>query len=186
MAKTQLNSALNGISGGIDNWVYRSVRGRTVISRRGTNTNPLTEPQLAVRERFRLAADYAKAAAADPVQQAIYAPFAKERGVSLFSAMMTDYLKPPVVNVIDLTGYHGQIGQPIRVRASDDIEVMGVRVTLQAPDLTVLEEGPAVLQFGTWVYAATTVRPAGGVPITITATATDRPGNLGTKSEVVP
>lgn len=186
MAKTQLNSALNGISGGIDNWVYRSVRGRTVISRRGTNTSPLTEPQIAVRERFRLAADYAKAGTADPAQQAIYAPFAKERSISLFSAMMTDYLKPPVVNVIDLSAYHGQIGEPIRVRASDDIEVMGVHVTLQAPDLSVLEEGPAVLQFGTWVYLTTTARPADGTALTITAKATDRPGNTATKSEILP
>lgn len=182
MAKTQLNSALKGISGGIDNWVYRSVGGRTVISRRPTNTGPVSDGQRLVRERFRLAADYARAGSIDPVQQAIYAPVAKEKGLSLFVVMLTDYLKAPVVNAIDLSGYRGRIGDAIRVRASDDVGVTAVNIAIRAEDLTVLEEGSAVLQFGTWVYTATTLRQP-LVPVTIAATAVDHPGNTGTKTE---
>lgn len=182
MAKTSLNSALKGISGGIDNWVYRDVGGRTVISRRAEHTAEPTAGQLAVRERFRLAADWARAANADPVLQAVYDPIARAKGITRYTVMVTDYLKPPVVNAVDLTGYAGRIGDVIRVRAADDAAVAGVNVAIRAADLSVLEEGAATLQLGTWVYAATTLRAA-GVPITITATAADRPGNTGTKTE---
>jgi hypothetical protein len=182
MAKTELNSALRGISGGIDNWVYRTVGGRMVISRRPKATGLVTEGQLAVRERFRLGADYARATAADPALKAIYEPIAKEKGVTLFVLLMTDFLRPPVVNALDLAQYEGRIGDPIRVRASDYAAVTEVNIAIRAADLTVLEEGAAVLQFGTWVYTATTARVF-GTPVTITATALDRPGNTATKTE---
>jgi hypothetical protein len=182
MAKTNLNSALKGISGGIDNWVYRSVGGRMVISRRPTGSRPATPGQLAVRERFRLATEYAKATAADPVLRALHEPIAKEKGVALFVLLMTDFLRPPIVNNVDLAGYQGRVGDLIRIRASDYAAVTAVSVAIRAEDLTVLEEGAAVLQFGTWVYTATTAQ-APGVPVTITATAVDRPGNTATKME---
>jgi hypothetical protein len=60
--------------------------------------------------------------------------------------------------------------------------VTAVNIAIRAADLTVLEEGTAVLQFGTWVYTATTARMF-GTPVAITATALDRPGNTGTKTE---
>jgi len=182
MPKLELNSALKSISGGIDAWVYRSVRGRTFICRRPTRSSAPSDAQLAVRERFRLAADYARAGATDPALQAAFGPLAKERGVSLFTVLMGDYLSSPTVNAIDLSGYHGQVGELIKMRASDDVGVTKVSVALHAADGALLEGGEAVLQFGTWVYAATTQRVP-GTPVTITATAGDRPGNVGSKSE---
>lgn len=183
MAKLKLNSALKGIKGGIDDWVYRTVRGRIVISRRrGPSIGPISAAQEAVRERFRLAADYGRAGIQDPAMKVIYEPVAKERGISLYSAMMTDYLTPPTVNVVDLTGYHGLVGDVVKVRASDDVGVTKVSVAINGADGTLLETGDAVLVFGSWIYAATTQRVS-GIPVTITATAGDRPGNVGRKSE---
>jgi hypothetical protein len=46
----------------------------------------------------------------------------------------------------------------------------------------VLEQGAAALESGIWVYHATTARTPGD-PVTIAATAFDRPGNAGTKTE---
>ena len=182
MAKTQLNSALKGISGGIDDWVYREVRGKTVISRRATFGGEPTPAQLAVRERFRQASSYAKMVLANPVLLAPYEPIAKAKGLSLFTIILTDYLKPPVVDHIDLSGYHGLVGDPIRIRASEYVGVTAVNVAIRAPDLTVREEGAAVFLLGVWVYTATTLRVAAET-VTITATALDRPGNTGTKTE---
>jgi hypothetical protein len=116
------------------------------------------------------------------VLQGFYEPIAAERGVSLFVLHMTDYLRPPTVNVVDLSGYEGRVGDKVRIRASDTVAVSAVNVTIQGADLSVLEEGAAVLQFGTWVYTSTTAR-APGVPATITAIALDRPGNVATKME---
>jgi hypothetical protein len=182
VAKTELNSALKGISGGIDNWVYRQRKGQTVICRRPIVTSDPTESQLAVRERFRQGASYARMVLADPVRRAVYEPIAKAKGLSLFTVTLTDFLKPPTVDAIDLTGYHGMVGDVIRVQTSDYAGVTAVSIAIRAPDLTVREEGAAVLEFGAWVYTATTLRIAGET-VTISATAVDRPGHTGTKTE---
>jgi len=182
MAKIELNSALKAIHGGLDNWVYRNIRGQMVLSRRPTASGTVSEAQADVRERFRHAAAYAKATLLDTIQRAAYDMVAKAKGLPVFSVMLTDFLKPPVVELLDLTAYHGQVGDVIRVSASDYVGVTAVNVAIRAPDLTVREEGAAVLQSGVWVYTATTLRIAEEA-VTITATAVDRPGHTGTKIE---
>lgn len=181
MAKTELNSALRGISGAIDNWVYRNLGDRIVICRRSVSTATPTDAQLAVRERFRLAADYGRAAKQDPQLLPIYEAVAKAKGTSVLIAMMTDYLNPPDVNSVDLSSYTGRVGDVIRIRASKDAGVLAVNVAIRAADLSVLEEGSAILQNGTWIYTATSAIPSSPA-VTITATAVDRPGNTGTKT----
>ena len=92
MAKVTLNSALQGIRGRIDNWVYRKYGDRVVIARRPEFTGPPSEGQLAVREKFRLAAAYARGALADPVSQTLYQTAAKSRGIPPFAFIMGDFL----------------------------------------------------------------------------------------------
>ncbi len=179
MADSQLNSALHSISGAIDQWVYRQFRGRTIISRRPDAIRDPTAGQLAVRERFRLAAKYATETAGNPVLVAQYEAIASKRKVPVREVMMTDYLRPPVVESVSLADFHGEVGHPIVVSATDDVGVMSVSIAIRDADQTVLEEGPATLLGGAWVYAATVAHPT-DTPVTITATAVDRPGNKGT------
>ena len=181
MAKTTLNSALQSIRGRIDDWVYRKFGDRMVISRRPEFHGPLSAAQLAVRERFREAAAYAKAALADPVRQPLYQAAARAKGLSLFAFVMGDFLNPPEVKAIDATGYHGRVGDPIKVTASDDFEVASVNVVIRTAANAVLEQGPAALANGRWSYA-TTVPVAAGATVTIEATAQDRPGHPGSLS----
>ena len=180
MAKTTLNSGLRGIHGGIDGWVYRNYGDRTIISRRPSGGDVHSPAQLAVRAAFKAAAAYAKAALADPVRRAVYVALARARGRPLFATAVTDYLKPPVVDAIDLGGYHGAVGDPIVVWASDDVEVMGVTLVIRDEADAVLEQGAAVTQDGAWRYTATTA-VAAGRSVTIEATAKDRPGHPGAK-----
>jgi len=183
MAKTELNTALNSISGGIDNWVYRRLGNRTVICRRPRPSSRVSTAQHDVREQFRLASDYADSVFADPVLRAAYEAIALSENRRLRPVVMADFLNPPVVNAIDLSGYHGAIGDPIKVKASDDAGVMSVNVVLRAEDDSLIEQGPAVLHAGVWVYLATTAH-APGLPVNITATAVDRPGHSGSKMTV--
>lgn len=181
MAKPFLNAAFNAISGAVDRFVYRRVNGRTFIARRpDPSEEPPSAAQQQVRERFRRASKYASMMALDPVQGPAYAAIALARGRQLRTLMISDYFNPPTVDAIDLDGFHGMIGDQIVVRASDDVGVTAVSVVVRAVDNTVLEQGAAILGGDTWVYAATIAYPA-GTPITITATAVDRPGNKGTK-----
>lgn len=180
MAKLSLNSALKGISGRIDNWVYRKYGDRTVLGRRPEFSGPPTVGQQAVRDRFRAAAAYAKTVLADPVQRVDYEALARARSFPLFALIMGDYLNPPEVTAIDLADYHGQVGNVIRVEALDDVAVQAIGLEIRDATDAILEQGPAVLSAGRWTYAATTVVPAGAT-VTIQATATDRPGHPGAR-----
>ena len=178
MAKVTLNSALQGIRGKIDNWVYRRFGDRMVIARRPEFTGEPSAGQLAVREKFRAAAAYARGALADPVTQALYQAAAKSRGVSTFAFVMGDFLNAPEVRSIDTSGYRGQVGDQIVVSAVDDFEVVSVNVVLRDAADAVIEEGPAALVVGRWTYTATQT-VAGGNSVTIEATAKDHAGNSG-------
>lgn len=117
---------------------------------------------------------------ADLDQRAFYASLAETRKMPVFACIMADYLNPPIVDAIDLTGYQGQLGQFITVRASDDGAVTGVTVVLRGLTGLVVEEGPATYVNGLWRYTATTtLAPEAGV--FVEAAATDRPGHTGVK-----
>jgi len=181
MAKITLNSALHDIRGKIDNWVYRKFGDQMIIGRRPEFSGPASAAQQAVREQFRAAAAYAKAVFADPVQRPPYETAARARGMSLFAFVMGDFLNPPVVSVIDAAGYHGRVGDLIKVAASDDFEVVAVDVAIRNAADGVIEQGPAALAGGLWTYAAT-VAVAAGDTVTIEAVAKDRPGHPGSKT----
>ena len=70
-----------------------------------------------------------------------YVELASAKGLPLFTVMLTDYLKAPLVDAIDRSGYHGQVGDIIRIRASAYAGVTAVNVAIRAPDLTVREQG---------------------------------------------
>ena len=81
-----------------------------------------------------------------------------------------------MVDAIDADAYTGTTGDPIVVRAHDDVEVAEVFVTLLDGDGAELESGPATLDAWRWRYEAQTDVPS-GTDVTISARAFDRPGN---------
>jgi hypothetical protein len=95
-----------------------------------------------------------------------------------------DFLNPPAVDEIDLSSYTGKIGDEIRIRASDDVDVQGVSVAIRAQGGAVIEEAAAVLSpgKGVWSYTATTDLQAGQA-VSIEVSATDRPGHKTTKTQ---
>lgn len=183
MASTTFNGFLDRVRGRFGNIVFKMRDGVTFISRPpALSTAEPTAAQLAARERFRLAAAYTKSALADPVLRPLYEQRARDRQRPVVSVAVADYFNPPVVEAIDATGYHGRIGDLIKVAATDDFEVVGVNVVIRDAALAVLEQGPAALADGRWTYAAT-VAVAAGDTVTIEAVAKDRPGHPGTKSQ---
>lgn len=181
MAKVTLNSALQGIRGRIDNWVYRRFGDRMVIARRPEFTAEASPAQLAVRDKFKAAATYARNALANPVSQALYQNAARVRGTPVFAFVMGDYLNPPEVRAIDASGYHGRAGDPILVSALDNFEVVSVNVAIRDAANAVIEEGPAALAGGAWEYVATVAIPP-GANVTIEAVAKDHAGQPGGKA----
>lgn len=178
MAKIELNSALKRIQGTMDNWVYRRNGNGTVIARRGVPSKAPTAAQLAVRELFKAAAAYARTVKEDPIQRPRYEAMARSRGMRAFAFAVADFLNPPEVLAIDLRAYHGAVGQAIKVRVTDDFEVLGVQVTVRDLEGALIQQGPAVLTDGVWQFV-TTVGVALGEEVAIEAIATDRPGHTG-------
>jgi hypothetical protein len=144
------------------------------------STQPPTEAQIGVRNRFKLAHIYATAAAEDPAQVALYQPIALAQGKTVFAVAMADFLRPPSIAGLDLSGYAGEPGGKLIVLATDDAAVVSVQIEIRALDDTVLEQGPATPLGGGWTYTPTSAL-ASGQEVTIVATAKDRPGNATVK-----
>ncbi len=179
MAKVDLNPSLTRIRGRIENLVYRrTLRGLALSGRPAPRTTPPSAAEVDVRQRFSAAAAYAKALLNDPVQRPRYVAAAKTKLLPVFALAMSDFLKPPVVQGIDIGGYRGVIGDVIKVSAFHVFEVLGVKVTIRDAAGVLLEQGAAVLTEGQWRYTAT-IAIAVGVAFTAEAVATDRPGHTG-------
>src|SRR3972149_1767766 len=84
-------------------------------------------------------------------------------------------MNKPQIPEIDVKGWNGQAGQPIRVKATDDVQVIRVSVVIGDGNGTVLEQGNASQDEGQWWTYVTTVQTNGSRSLKITAH--DRPGN---------
>ena len=124
---------------------------------------------------------YAKRVLADPLQRELYQQLGAARKQPPNALLISNFLHPPTVDRIELVGYRGQPGDPIKVLATDDIEVVSVTVAIRAAGGAPVETGPATKVHGVWVYTATTRAPEGR-SLVIEATATDRPGNKATQT----
>lgn len=179
MTEVNLNETVNGYSGSIGRLVFRKYRGRTIVGRKPVSTKPPTEGQLAQREEFKEAVAFAKFAMVDPALREFYEPIALQRDITVYALAVGDYLKKPSIKPLDLSNYKGNIGDPIKIRAMDDIGLADVDVNIVAQDGTPIERGKAVetgLGSGKWTYTATK-QVALGTDIFIEVVGVDHAGN---------
>ncbi len=119
MAKTKTGSVLDGIQGRVGNVVFRRWGESYVVSARPRRSQRQpTAGQLAHRERFRHARDYARQALTDPDVKALYAVRARERRCSPYAIAVGDFFNAPSVDEIDLSAYHDISLAPITRRSS--------------------------------------------------------------------
>src|SRR5688500_8005849 len=121
MTEANLNPTVDGYRGSIGRLVFKRYKGRTIVAKKPVITKEPTPGQILQREQFKEAAAFAKFAQADPVLRAFYEPIAKEREITIFALALGDFLKKPTIKPLDLTKYKGRIGDPISIRATDDI-----------------------------------------------------------------
>jgi hypothetical protein len=184
MASVKLNPVLEGIHGKVGDLVFKRYEDEVIIARKPDHvTQPNTPAQVAVKERFKLAAFYGKTANADPATKAIYAGRAKEKHIPVFALMVADFFNAPVINEVDLSSYAGRTGDIIRIQASDDFEIRNVSVQMREPETgEEIDGGAAVLgPNNIWSFTAQSNIPPDH-PFVIEVSATDRPGHKGTKT----
>ena len=180
MAKIKFNGLVDDFRGGVGGLVVRKTRGKyTVSNKPDTSTLEPSQAQMVQRQAFARAVAYGKSVMGDPARLAFYEQLGEHKGMPAFSVCMGDYLNAPSMDDLDLSGYHGQVGDQILITTHDDTGVVDVNVELTRNDGTNIEKGKAV-EIGTgsgyWVYTVT-APVASGTDIFIEVEAFDRPGS---------
>jgi hypothetical protein len=185
MSTVELHAPFTTFSGTIGKLVYRKVRGRTIVALKPDADRPLSQAEIAHRQDFAQAAAWAKAALQDEELRPFYEAFGKQREIPARAAAISDFLKRPTLEALDLAEYAGQAGNPIYFMASDNAGLVDATVTITDGNETVFESGAAVeVDAGTgyWMYTAVNDIPAGAT-VVVKASASDRPGNIVEASE---
>jgi hypothetical protein len=195
MSTVGMHAPFTHYSGTIGKLVYRKYRGRTIVSVKPDADRPLSQAEVAHRQDFAQAAAWAKAALQDDELRPFYEALGKQRDIPAprparrsrggRAAAVSDFLKRPTLEALDLAEYTGQAGDPIYFMASDNAGLVDTMVEIGDGNGTVFESGAAVeVDEGTcyWMYTAQSALPA-GTPIAVNVKVVDRPGNIVEVSE---
>lgn len=127
------NILLENLSGSIGDLVFRQMPdGRTSVSRKPDfSEREFSQGQKDHQDRFRLASAYASQAQTQPV----YIERARRKKKIAYNLAVADWFHPPVIDSIER--FDGRI----RVRASDDMQVVKVEVRILDREGTVLKQG---------------------------------------------
>jgi len=144
MPKILFNGLVKGLSGRVGDLIFRQMPdGSTVVSQasRGPKIE-FSQKQLDNQERFQQAALYARQAAKD---HPIYAELAARKPAkSAYNIAFSDWWTAPVIHHIQ------RLENRIVVRATDNVLVTRVQVTVLDHDGQVMERGEAVRSGGDW------------------------------------
>jgi len=139
----------------------------------------LSQAEVAHRQDFAQAATWAKAALQDEELRPFYEALGKQREIPARAAAVSDYLKRPTLEGLDLSEYAGQVGDHIYFMASDNAGLVDAVVTIRDGNGTVFENGEAVeveADTGYWMYDAQSAIPA-GTTVAVNVRVSNRPGN---------
>jgi hypothetical protein len=130
------------------------------------------------RENLREAVAFAQMAE----NEEVYINRAREIGSTPYNIAIVDWFGAPRVLEIDVDGWTGKPGEIIRVKARDNVAVVGVSVVIRDTQNHVLEEGEAiqVKAGGAWWHYTTQTRVTLEPFPTVEATAQDLRGNADT------
>ncbi|HLO30631.1 MAG TPA: hypothetical protein VK249_15915 [Anaerolineales bacterium] len=177
MAKVRNNVVIRGLSGSFgEQMVIRIDKaGRTIVVNKPEydENRVFTPSQLAQQEKFREAVAYAK----DAKTEDIYVAKAEGTPLQPYNVALADWLHAPEIKEIDLAAWTGGIGQPIRIRAMDDVQVTQVTVVITDESDAVLEQGAAVAGDGSWWTYMTTTSISATTP-KVLVSVKDLPGHI--------
>ncbi len=194
MAKVVLNPALQVLSGDVAGFVYRQQSDGSVVVARRTLPDPnreFSEAQEEQMQKFKEASARYRRLMEDEDTQTAYQQIIAERGLEsrLRALVIGDILKAPKVSTIDLSNFHGEAGNTIRLIAEDSVGVSRLTLSIfDATDNAVTESAEMPMNgkvSGTveWMYTVTENIVAGH-EVEVRVAAYDLAGNVmeGTKA----
>jgi hypothetical protein len=177
MAKVQRNTVIQGVTGALGDQLVarRDKAGRTTLMKKPTFSDDrvFSKAQKGQQGSFKEAMLYAKSAVK---REPIYAEIAAGTPRTAYNVAISDWFHPPEVGEIDLSGWTGQVGESIRVKAVDDAVVARVMVTIVGERDVVIEQGDAEPIDDVW-WEYVTRQPAPG-QVSVIALAVDLPGHI--------
>jgi hypothetical protein len=184
MAKQKDNVVTHGLSGMIGGQlVFRQTATGTVVQSPPRVSGKVSEAQLAMQRKFQRAVVYSGIVETNPDMEAAYAAKAK-KGQTARNVALADYMHAPDIHRVDVSGYHGEPGDVIRIEVTDDFAVVEVKVVITGTDGSIVEEGYAQPEATgyEWTYTATaTNQDVQGDRIEVYAS--DTPGNISKAEE---
>jgi hypothetical protein len=159
MAKSKNNPLTKGLSGMIGQQiVFRSWNGKTFVSVAPKKHKKQSSIQKENRTKFKRATLFAKSMMNDPAKKAEYKEIAKKLQLpNAYTAAITDYMRNPAIEALDLTNYSGSSEEEIKVTASKkDFELQEVEVVIIDKNGEEVENGSAKKGVaGEWIYKTT-------------------------------
>src|SRR4026209_1772739 len=175
MAKVFINIVLSGLTGSLGDKLVlrRGRRGQTIVSKKPAFApdREFTPAQRTHQAAFREAAAYAKSVK----DEELYLTKAKQTGQTSYNLALADWFHKPQVTELDVSGWNGQAGQLIHIRAPDDVKITRVSVMITEGNGTLFEQGNAQPgKVSCWTYVTTA--QANGIR-RLQVIAFDRPGH---------
>ena len=139
------------------------------------STPPSTSPtQAAFQARFKETAAYAARVLEHPTRRTPYEEQARESHKPAFALVMGEFLRNPLLRLVNTSAYHGQVGNPIDIRGRDDL-IASVDVVLRGEGEAELDFGDTTVVGGAWRFTAAATIPA-GTALTVEVRVTDTSG----------
>lgn len=161
------------------NVVIRNYRNQTIVSAVTRPRKSNSHDRQRTINRFREANKWAKNELKNPETRALYAKGVNSRLTNPHTVAVSDYLQAPVIHYINLKEVTGSIGDPIRVKATDNFRVTQLVIVITNAKGHIVEEGFAT-QYprkpSMWLYRLTLEHPD-IVTCKILAMAWDLPNN---------
>jgi hypothetical protein len=175
MAEVFDNIVLSGLRGSLGGKLVlrRGRRGQTIVSAKPVfaPNREFSAAQKAHQQAFREATTYAKSAR----RENVYLARAEKTGQTPYNVAVADWFNKPEILELDVSGWNGQAGKPIRIKAIDDVQVTRVSIVVTDGNGTVCEQGNAQPDDAAW-WTYMTTRSANGNRY-LEVTALDLPGN---------
>jgi hypothetical protein len=159
MARSNNNILTKGLSGMVGKQiVFRTWNGKTFISVAPKKPKKQSAVQKENRSKFKRATTYAKSMMKDPIRKAEYKEIAKKLQLpNAYTAAITDYMRNPEIEALDLANYSGKADEEVKVTASKKgFEIQEVEVIVVDQNGEAIEEGKAAKGPGNeWIYKTT-------------------------------